>query len=421
MLDKLISYFSQRFPSFHYGYVIVAACFLIMTIAYGAQNTFGVFFKPMSGEFGWSRAATSGAFSLHMVVSGLLSIVSGRLSDRFGAWKIVAVGAVCSGIGYFLMFGINSLWQLYLYYGVLVAAGLSAMYVPMVAMIARWFTRKRGLMSGIGIAGIGFGIGIMPPIASALIQAFGWRVPLLFLGSGVIVFIVLLSLLLRNGAKPEPARTDNGKEQPEPSRLNSGIQFRQAIHTRQFWLILSAWILYGFFFQSAVVHIVPHASDLGLTAINAAGILSIIGILGTIGRIVQGFVGDKIGNRRTIYICFSLIGLAFIGLTWVNSIHMLYIFAVVFGLLFGIGVLLIPTVTEYFGFKQLGVISGAIVCSNSLGGAIGPPVAGSIFDLTGRYQIGFLICGLLALAAAVLIFWLRPVKTTGSGNSLKNR
>jgi MFS family permease len=382
-----------------------------MTIAYGAQNTFGVFLKPMSYEFGWSRAATSGAFALYMVVSGLLSIISGRLSDRFGAWKVVAVGAVVSGTGYILMYDIHNLVQLYLFYGVLVASGSSAMYVPMVSMIARWFTKRRSLMAGIGISGIGFGIGIVPPIASSLLQTMGWRPPLLIMGGGVMVLIILLSLLLRIDIKLAQTAPDATSEKAGQSTLNSGIGFSQALHTPQFWLILATWVFYGIFYQSAVVHIVPYATDIGMTAIKAAGIFSIIGLIGTVGRVGLGFVGDKLGNRRTSYISYSLMGLSFIGLALIPNFSMLYVFAIIFGCLFGIGVLLVPMVTEYFGFKQLGIISGAVVCSNSFGGAIGPPVTGAVFDVMGSYQMAFIASGVIALGAALLVFSIKPLKS----------
>jgi MFS family permease len=410
LFNNIIAAFRKKFPAVHYGYVIVAACFLIMTIAFGAQNTFGVFFKPMASEFNWSRAATSGPFALYLVVSGLLSILSGRFSDRFGAWKIVAAGAVVSGIGYILMYDIHSLWQLYVYYGILVAAGTSAMYVPIVSMIARWFTKRRSLMSGIGISGIGFGIGILPPIFSALMQSFGWRVPLLLLGGSVIALIILLSLLLRNDAKPYVAATLPDSEKAGQATLHSGLTLSQAARTPQFWMMFTAWVFYGIFYQSAMVHLVPYSTDIGVSAVQAAGILSIIGIIGTAGRIGLGFIGDKLGNRRTVYLSYIITGLAFAGLAFVPNTGMLYLFAVIFGSLFGIGVLLVPMVTEYFGFRALGIISGMLVFSNSAGGAIGPPVAGAIFDITGKYQIDFIGCAIIALAAGLIIYLVKPVK-----------
>jgi MFS family permease len=378
-----------------------------MTLAYGAQNTFGVFFKPMSNEFGWDRAETSGPFALCIMLSGLLGIVSGRLSDRFGSRKVVSLGGIILGLGYILMSLINGLWQLYLFYGVLVAVGLSAIYIPLVAMIARWFTKRRGLMSGIGISGIGFGIAVMPAIASQLVVRFKWRIPLLVIGGILIVLIPLLAQLLRNAPEtgsPPDSQGNQGKEIPAPEE---GFSFEEAAKTRQFWMIFAAWILYGFFYQIGIVHIVPYATDLGMSAVAAATILTTIGLVGVLGRISLGFISDRLGNWYTVFTSYALMGLAYIGLAVSHSVWMLYLFAVIFGFLFGIGILLIPIVAEYFGFKELGVISGIIVFSNSMGGAIGPPLAGGIFDATGSYHLAFLSCAATGLAAGLIIWLLK--------------
>lgn len=399
----------KRRSGLYYGHIIVAACFLIMTLAYGAQNTFGVFFKPMASEFGWTRAATSGPFALFMVVCGLLSIVSGKISDRFGPRIVVSTGAIVLGAGYLLMYTINHLWQLYLFYGVIVAAGTSAIYVPLVAMIARWFTKNRGAMSGIGIAGIGFGIGIMPPLASQMIEIWEWRLPWLILGGSVMVLIILLAGLLKREPDTEVAQ-DLSNGRTDHTTLRKGLTYREALKTRQFWMIFTAWIFYGFFFQIGVVHIVPFGTDQGMTAVSAATVLSIIGIIGTVGRVALGFIGDRLGNRNTVFISYGIMGASYIGLSFIHSPGMLYSFAVIFGFLFGIGILLIPMVAEYFGFRGLGLISGTIIFSNSLGGAIGPPVAGAIFDATGSYEIAFLACAVTGLAACIIIWLLKPVK-----------
>jgi MFS transporter, OFA family, oxalate/formate antiporter len=409
LFNRYIALFRRKFPAFHHGYVVVAASFLIMTLAFGMQNSFGVFFKPMSMEFGWSRADTSGPFSLCVLVSGILSILSGRLSDRYGSWKVIAGGAIISGAGYILMADIHSLWQFYLYYGVLVAIGISTIYVPLVALIAHWFTKRRGLMSGIGIAGIGFGMAVVPPLASHILQILGWRDSLMIVGGGVTLAIVLLTLLFRKDAQPSFIESHNTLEQPAKSTLKAGLTFRQAAKSRQFWLIVIGWICYGFFYQSAVVHIVPYATDLGLSAVAAATVLSTIGIIGTVGRVAIGFIGDKLGNSRTVAIGYALMGLSLIGLACWQTTGMLYIFAIIFGFLYGIGVLLIPMVTEYFGFKELGIISGVLVFSNNFGGAGGPPITGAIFDSTGSYFSAFLICGILGLVAAFVIFLLKPI------------
>ena len=378
-----------------------------MVVVYGAQASFGVFFKPMLNQFGWNRAETSGPFALYMVVSGVLSFVSGRLADRFGPRKVVAVGGLILGVGYLLTSQIQNLWQLYLCYGVLVAAGSSAMYVPPVAMLAKWFTKRRGLMSGVGISGIGFGIGVVPTAATQLIVSYDWRVALLVVGSVSLVLLLILAQLLR--ASPEAADATANKRQKDAAQNTlKGFSFREAVKSRPFWMIFIAWLFYGFFFQLGVVHIVPYATDLGMTAVAAATVLTVIGIVGIFGRVSLGLVGDKFGNKKTVFISFGVMAVGFLGLSLSGTIWMLYLFAVIFGALSGIGILVVPTLADYFGFKELGTISGAVVFANCLGGAISPPLAGAIFDSTGKYLAAFIICAVLGLGAAVIIRLLKP-------------
>jgi MFS family permease len=407
---SIVNFWKKRVSGIYYGYIVLAACFFIMVVVYGAQNSFGVFFKPMLNEFGWSRAETSGPFALYMVVSGLLSFVSGRLSDKFGAQKVVAAGGLFLGIGYLLTSRITSLWQLYLYYGVLVAAGSSAMYVPPVSMITRWFSRRRGLMSGIGISGIGFGIGVVPALASQLIASYSWRISLLVVGGVSLVFLVLLARLLKN--RPQ-------KPVQDESLPVSGIActseireytFKEAVRTRHFWLFFIAWIFYGFFANVGLVHIVPYATDLGMAAVAAASVLTVIGLVGTFGRIGLGLAGDRFGKAPMISVSFALMAAVFFGLSISHTISMLYIFAVIFGALSGTGILFVPIIADYYGYKELGTISGAIVFANCMGGAISPPLAGGIFDATGSYLWAFISCGILGTAAAVMVLLLKPTQ-----------
>ena len=122
-----------RKPKFFYGYTVVGASFFIVGITYGAMYTFSVFFKPLLDDFGWTRAMTSGAFSLFMVFHGLLYIVTGRLSDRFGPRVVMTVCGFFLGLGYLLMSQISAIWHLYLFYGVIVSIGVSGAFVPLIS------------------------------------------------------------------------------------------------------------------------------------------------------------------------------------------------------------------------------------------------------------------------------------------------
>jgi MFS transporter, OFA family, oxalate/formate antiporter len=399
---------NNTIPRIYPGYIVLAACFLIMTIVYGAQFSFGVFFKPILTEFGWSRAITAGPVALGMIVSGLLSIVSGRLSDRFGPKLVVSIGALIISSGYLLMSSINSLWQLYLFYGVLVAGGSSAIYIPLVSLIARWFTRRRGLMSGIGISGIGFGVGVIPAVASQFIVSYDWRTSLSILGAGGLILVLVLARFLKN--THEVYQSGSGHEDAAVIDSKKGYTLKEAVKTSQLWLIFTAWIFYGFFYQVGFVHIVAYATDLGLSAVVAATVLTIIGIVGGFGRVGMGFISDRLGIRKMVFYGFLITGAGYLCLSVSHSIWMLYVFAVIFGALNGVGLLLIPFIAEYFGFKELGVISGIVVFANSAGAAISPPLAGAIFDAAGSYEIAFILCGIFGITAGILMWLLKPMR-----------
>jgi OFA family oxalate/formate antiporter-like MFS transporter len=287
---------------------------------------------------------------------------------------------------------------------------MGSMYVPMTAMLTRWFGKRRGLMAGIAISGIGLGIGTIPSIATRLIEIMNWRGALIAVGAADLIAIVALAQLLK--AAPEKDQLSSESEPSKAVKASSSTKeynFAEAVKTRQFWMIIFTWIFYGVFFQVAVIHVVPYGIDLGMSAMAASTILVVIGFTGVAGRISMGFSGDKFGNRTTMIISFGLLGLAFLGLTFSRTVWMLYIFAVFYGCFSGIGILVTAFMAERFGLKALGMITGAVVSANSLGGAIGPTLAGSIFDFTGSYHVAFLVCGIMGVAACVLIWLLKPV------------
>jgi MFS family permease len=154
------------------GNSVVIASFIIFVVSIGVNTAFGVFFKPMLNDFGWTKAMTSGAFSLSWIMNGLLGIVMGRLNDRFGPRGVITFSGALMGSGYFLMSQISALWHLYLFYGVIVGVGMSGIWVPAMSTIARLFVDKRGIITAIVMVGGGIGALAAPPAANWLISQF---------------------------------------------------------------------------------------------------------------------------------------------------------------------------------------------------------------------------------------------------------
>ena len=225
-------------PRFFYGYIVVVAAFFIVGAMLSTNNTFGVFFKPVLTEFGWTRAMTSGAFSLSMIIYGLFGIVMGGLTDRFGPRIVVSLCGFLLGVGYFLMSQIGALWQLYLFYGVIIVTGMGGAFVPLLSTVARWFVKRRSMMTGIVSSGEGIGTLVVVPVVSWLISILDWRMSYILQGGMVLVIIVLFAQLLRRDPTHVGQRP-YGESIVEESGLKLGtgaFSLRQAIHTRQFWL-----------------------------------------------------------------------------------------------------------------------------------------------------------------------------------------
>jgi len=404
-------------PKFFYGHTVVAAAFIIQLIGWGIFSTFGIFFVPLLAEFGWLRATISGAQSLSFLLHGLMSIIVGGLSDRFGPRLVMATCGFLLGLGYLLLSQVNAIWQLYLFY-VVIGIGISAVDVVLLSTIARWFVKKRGMMSGLVKVGTGAGMLVMPLLAGGLIATYGWRSSYIIIGTVALVFVVSVAQLLRRA--PGAMRQLPDGEEANDSSLDSvgeGLSLREAMHTRQSWTICVVYLTILFCANTIVMHIAPHAEDLGISAIGAASILSIIGGASIVGRFMMGSAGDRVGNKLAMTICFVILLVSLLWLQLANEFWGLYLFAAIYGFAHGgFFALISPTVAGLFGMGSHGVILGIVIFSGTIGGAIGAVLAGHIFDITHSYEIIFLVLATLSLIGLVLTVSLRPITGKGGAN-----
>ncbi len=370
-------------------------------------GVYGVFFEPLVKAFHWSRTIISGAAALNNLAFGVFCVISARLCERFSPRLVVSVCGILLGLSYFLMSLMNSAWQLYLYYGVTIAFGVS-IYVATLSIVARWFTKRRGLMTGIAFSGLALASTIGPPITSWLIINYDWRPSLVVLGIASMVIMVVAAQFLKRdpeevGQLPEGA-SSSGQHAPPIW----GQTLKEALRTRQFWFISGMYFVFLFCTILFLVHIVIHAIDLGTTPANAANILAIYGVVGIASVNLMGTAGDRFGNRLTSAISFSLMAISFFWLLAAKETWQLYLFAVVLGLGWGgMQVLFSPLVAELFGLKAHGVILGAAAFGGSIGATLGPLAAGYMFDKTHSYSLVFIICAVLSIIAVGLTLLLR--------------
>lgn len=401
-----------KHPSYFYGYTIIGAGFFIQAVIWGISNSFGVFFDPLIQEFGWSRATISGAASLGFLVHGAASIGIGNLNDRFGPRLIMSVCALFLFSGFFLMGQVTTVWQLYLFYALIASAGLGGADVIPLSTASRWFQKRRSMMSGVIKVGTGVGMLVMPFFITWLILFAGWRHAFMALSGIILVSVVCLSQLLVRDPDRKSQAIDNGSS---PGGLNgnrseSGLNFGQAVRARQFWTVCAIYFIILFCVYTILMHIVQHAIDLGIPSGVAAGVLSTIGGVSITGRFLMGWAGDRTGERSALIICLSCLLVSMCWLQAVRTLWMFYVFALVYGFAHGgFFALVSPLVASFFGTKSHGLLYGIVIFSGTAGGAIGPFLAGAMFDATATYQVVFLILSILSGLAIALAVSLKPV------------
>jgi len=398
--------------SFFYGYTIIAASFFIQAVAWGITNSFGVFFDPLLNEFNWTRATVSGAASICFLVYGFTSILMGNLNDRFGPRLIMTGCGIFLGIGFLLMSGIHSVWHLYLFYGLVVGVGLSGMDVILLSTMARWFEKKRGMMSGIIKVGTGVGMVIMPIFITWLLKGYGWRTTFTILGVIILISVLFFAQFLVRDPAVKAQFIDNKKCHTPGSenKIENGLSFKEAISTRQFHTICAVYFIILVCVFTILIHIVQHAIDLGIQPGVAAGILAAIGGVSIAGRFFMGVAGDRIGDKRALMICLFFLLTALVWLPLARGLWMFYLFAVIYGFAHGgFFSLSSPLIARMFGTRSHGLLFGILIFCSTLGGAIGPVAAGYLFDITRSYKIVFLILAVLCAMAIALTATLKPV------------
>jgi MFS family permease len=400
-------------PRFFYGYVIVLVAFIIVAVAEGLLYSFGVFFEPLLSEFGWTRAMTAGALSLAGLLVPPIGIVAGKLTDRFGPRQVLTACGFFFGLGYILMSQTSTLWQLYLFYGVMVGIGTGLYWISVVSIVPKWFVHRRALMMGTVLCGISIGQLIFPPVTNWLISAYDWRASYLIIGSISMGIIVTSAQFLRRHPHQLGVLTYGETRQEGPIIETREYSLREAIRSRQFWIFCAMLNFYHFCVSIVYAHIVIHAIGLGMSSASAANTLAIVGIGGIIGRLGFGRLADLIGLKPILIVSFTLLSIDFLWLLTAGEMWMLYLFAAIFGIAYGaFGVLESPTIANLFGLSSLGVILGASLAIGEIGFVLGAVAAGYIFDVIGSYQMAFLICAVTGAIAAVLSTFLTLTKAS---------
>ncbi len=396
-------------PTIFYGWFVVAAGFAVtLTLGEGIFS-FGVFFKSLESEFGWSRALVSSAYTALLIGYAISVLTTGRLADRYSPRPILLTAALLAGLGFSFCSQVQSIDQLRIF---LFIAGLGAgatWSVP-TSTVQRWFYKRKraGLALGIVVSGVGVGVLIFAPLINHLILSYGWRNTFLVVGILSFIIIAISSLMIRRS--PIDASTVSEGEGNMPKSVSTPSWTISKVVTTPFFAGIAFTIgVVILAFHTVSVHLVPHATDVGISPIASAAALGLMGGFSVPGRIISGFLSDRISWQRTLALsCFgmalSLLWLLFLDATW-----MLYCFVFFYGMFQGSRVpAQIGILGEFFGMRSLGELIGITSAIGQLVGAFAPYMAGFIFDTTGSYTVAFIIIMVLLLGAGFIATAMKP-------------
>jgi MFS family permease len=391
-----------------YGWVVLAAAFVIITLSIGTLFTLGVFLKPIEDSMGWSRSSIGAIGFLNWLVMGSGGILAGYLSDRLGTRAVVLVGGGLLGLGLVLSSQVREIWQLYLTFGVMVGGGVSAFYVPLTVLAVKWFEGRRGLAAAIVSAGNGFGILALSPLSRWLINQFDWRMALLLLGDLAWLLVIPSALFLRRA--PDPGLEGHGaRDAAWTGRAETANTGGSIFRAWPVWAIGMTHFACCAAHSGPIFHMVSHAIDEGVGGMAAATLLGVSGLSSIFGRIATGLVADRAGTKQTLVTMLALQA-AMIALYLVaRDVGALYALGLAFGVAYGGVMPLYALVTrEYFGEKVMGTAYGVVFFVSCIGMGLGSYAGGVIHDALGSYQWLFLGSLLVGGMAVVLATTLRP-------------
>jgi MFS family permease len=401
------------FKKVFYGWWIVLACFFI-SLYVGATVFFGVtaFVSPLREEFGWSYTQISFAASLRGLEMGIFAPIVGFFVDRFGSKNLLLAGTIISGMGLLLLSMTQSLTMFYASFLLLALGAGGCTSVVTMTAVANWFHKNVGIAFGVMASGWGAS-GLLVPLIVELIERYDWRITLVILGFGMWVLGVPLSFVIRNnpgqyGQVPDGLLSENVNADQEIKRKGNEIAFTEAIKHRAFLYLNFTEMIRMMTVTAVVIHVMPYLSSVGISRTASGFVAAAIPFISIVGRVSFGWLGDRFDKRYVLGATFLFMGTGVLAFCSMQILWIALLFLLLFPPGFGGSMVLRGAILrEYFGAASFGRLLGIIMGSASIGGIIGPTLAGWVFDTMADYRFMWLALCTLSVLAVVLISRIR--------------
>ena len=401
-----------------YGWWLVGvAAFLLTLMSLTVFQGIGTILVALERQFGWSRTALSGAFSLARVEGAILGPVEGFLVDRIGTRKMVLIGYILMGLGFIWLGQVKTLWEFYASFMIIsLGSGLGG-WLAIIAMVNNWFTRQRTFAMASAMSGIHFG-GLLVPLLALGIETFEFRGAATIIGVFLLIVVGPAAKVIRNRPEDINLQPDGDSERLSESALTEDEEpdftARQALRTPVFWILTIMQVASSIAIVTLALHLVPKLTDMGMTLSGAGTVVLTYTIVALPSQFLSGYFADRLPKTLMIAIFLAIQGIAITIIAFADTVLLAYIFAVLYGIGFGGRNPLTTAIRgEYFGRKAFATIMGISQFPMNIGMIGAPLFAGYMFDTTNSYVIPFSVFAILTFFGAFLMLFVKkPRKLT---------
>ncbi|MED5580431.1 MAG: MFS transporter [Nitrospinota bacterium] len=416
---------------FYYGWTIISLIFFCMAYSVAVRFSFSIFQTSLIEEFGWGRGVLGSAYAVMLGIYAITCPFTGRLFDRKGPRFVLLWGPIFYGVGMLLSSLISELWHVFVFPSLLVGLGIAMSGFPIYsALIPKWFDKKRGMATGIALSGSGIGMLFLIPLIEYSISSFGWRLTYLILGFSVLFFLFpIVYFFLYNkpedvgqeidGIESPNVLKEKGSEEEKKEHLGFLEIYKQLKGNRNFWVLAITVFLIGLNNNMIFSQLHLYLTDVKFSSSSSALIFGAVGFVRIVGSIIMGWCSDYIGRPYAqslsafltgvgilVLMCFVFIG---------NSVYLAFLYILIFGIgLGGMTSCYSAMAADSFKGGSFGAIMGFLEIFFGLGGVLGPPFAGFVFDFTGSYLFPFMtiVVGMVVVVFFTLVIYKDPNKVT---------
>lgn len=407
--------------TFYYGWVVVGIVFLVLLVSAGINSIPSVLMLSFEKEFGWDRAAVSGALSLKIFLYGLMGPFSAAMMARFGVRRMMVISIAMLAASLALAQLMTTLWQFYLLWGLMVGLGTGVLANVLGITVAnRWFVKHKGLVVGMLTASAATGQLLFLPLLARVTVEVGWRYAIWTTVVTLLVLIPVVAIWMRNNPSDVHAAALGTSEIVKPPPFQGNLflaplrTLAEASKNGTFWLLAGTFFFCGFSTNGLIgTHLIPACGDYNIPLVIASGLLALMGMFDLIGTTLSGWLSDRFDSRWLLFWYYGLRGLSliFLPVALGTGYTQLFIFSVFYGLDW---IATVPPTaklaSETFGKEKAGMVFGWIVVAHQLGASTAAYGAGVMRDWLGSYTVPFVVAGLVCLLASVMAVRVRNAR-----------